>query len=291
MDVHGDPAIPPGASTPDDTVARYQSVLEHLERRGFRPVGRFKRFQSILRDHRDGRAVDQGLLAQAFLDLFQLAHVVERLGDSDDEEFLGKLKLVMSDPEDPQAKADTPGRNAQSELFLAAVLAARGVHVTFEEPDLVAHIDGLYFGLAVKRPKSLKSLRPNLEKAIRQLRREGTTNSTITHGIPAIDVTLLANREGRVAVARETGSAASAADQLVVDGVANHIEATDVMSTLLDGKGKDGVRLCCGVLVFGAVAQYAELGGVTNSVAFRTLRLGSDFRDALDMLPNAVCDT
>ncbi len=77
----------------------------------------------------------------------------------------------------------------------------------------------------------------------------------------------------------------------MVGGVANHIEATDGMSTLLDGKGKDGVRLCCGVLVFGAVAQYDEVGGVTNSVTFRTLRFGLDFRDALDMPAHAVCDT
>ena len=116
-------------------------------------------------------------------------------------------------------------------------------------------------------------------------------NPTITHGIPAIDVTLLANREGRVAVARDPGSAESAADQLVVDSVANHIETTDVMSTLLAGKGQDGVRLCCGVLLFGAVTQYDEFGGVTNSVAFRTLLLGSDYRGPLDMLANAVCRT
>jgi len=290
MTTHDPKSAPPGATTADDTVARYEAALAQLESRGIDPRGRFEQFQSALGELRAGKRVDQVLLSQAFLDLFQLAHIVEQLGGSNDPVLRSKLKLVMHDPGDPRIGADTPGRDAQSELFLAAGLASRGVHVTFEEPDLVAHIDSLYFGLAVKRPKAIKGLDRNLRRAIGQLSREGSTLPSITHGVPAIDITLLANRGGLVAVSRDARSAVSAADQLL-DTVAEHIAVTDVMSTLLAGKGEAGVRLCCGVLLFGAVTQYGQFGGVTNSAAFRMLRLGSSHRGALDLLANAVRST
>lgn len=63
MEVNDDSTIPPGTRTPDEEVARYQETLENLASRGIRPVGRFKRFQSILRDHRDRKPVDRVLSA------------------------------------------------------------------------------------------------------------------------------------------------------------------------------------------------------------------------------------
>lgn len=54
------------------------------------------------------------------------------------------------------------------------------------------------------------------------------------------------------------------------------------MSDLLAGRD---VRLTCGVLLFGAVTEFLpEVGGVVTSGNFCMLRLGDNYRGALDVL-------
>jgi|GEM_PF-1569097 len=281
-------ATPPGAESPEQVIARYEAALAFLQDKGLRMVGRFKKCQHVVTKYRKRGEAPLDVLPQAFLDLYQLARVVECLGHRRDDVFLGKLKLLVSDHQDPRIGKSSLGRDTQSELFLAAELAARGIDVSIEEPDLIAHIGWYHFGIAVKRPKALGTLRRNIKKAARQLWREGFGEPSITHGLLAIDVTFLANEEGRAVVDPDLPAGAESADRMLVGPVADYLESTDLMSGLLHKLDSDHVRLCSAVVLVGAVTQLEKSGGVINSVAFRTIHLGGHFAEALGEFSRAV---
>jgi len=58
------------------------------------------------------------------------------------------------------------------ELDIAHRLARRGIPVAFDEPDLVIGSESLKFGLACKRPRSLRGLREQIAAAARQVTRQ-----------------------------------------------------------------------------------------------------------------------
>ena len=276
-------SLPPGTLPPHEVVTTVETALEFLRARGLRPTGRFQQFLSILRDHQEGKSVDRRLLPIAFQDTYQLSQIAQQFGDCDQSEFENKLRLIISDPAHPEdSRAETPGRDAQFELFLASQLKARGAGgVFFEEPDVVIEVGGLFFGFAAKRPKNRKRIRERLRGAFKQLRREGANNQ-ITHGLAALDLTFLANPQGLPVVPNTETAPASAAMELVVLPEVRYIVETDMLSELLGGKD---LRLTCGVLLFGAITAFLpDVGGVVNRGNFQVLRLDPTYRGALDLL-------
>ena len=71
-------------------------------------------------------------------------------------------------------RSHSKGRDAQFELFVAAVCQNAGLHpVAREEPDVTCHIEGIKFGIAAKRIKSVTNLKKHVRKAAQQIEGAG----------------------------------------------------------------------------------------------------------------------
>ena len=109
---------------------------------------------------------------------------------STDIEFkrLGKnaLKDSLLQHED---RAQSKGRNAQFELFVAAICQSAGLlPVSREEPDVTCHVDAIKFGIAAKRVKKVTRLEKHVRKAADQIKKARLP------GIIAIDTCVALNR-------------------------------------------------------------------------------------------------
>ncbi len=272
--------------TPSEAISEMEAALDFLGAHDIRPVGRFPRLVSTIRNFREGKEYDKSLLPIAFQDTYQLTEIAKHLGDCDQPEFFAQLRKAVCDSENPgDSKAETPGRNAQFELFLASQFAARGAQVKFEEPDLVVQIDSLFFGIAAKRLKSPAKLKVRLKEGVGQCVDAGGRGA-ITHGIVALDVSHVSNPDSHPALYNTAQTATSAAWDLIVSRVARRIEGKRMMDSILE---RVDVRLACGVLLFGAVtAIEKESGGIINSGRFQLLKLGPDHREVLERFMSAM---
>ncbi len=128
---------------------------------------------------------------EAYRDITLLKFAFDRLGTVADAAVLrGKVARLVKDSVLPQDDlADTPGRDTQSELYVAAVCQAAGILISLEEPDVVVEVDGIRYGLAVKRLKSLRQLEKRSRSAIRQIERSKLP------GFVVLDMALAANPE------------------------------------------------------------------------------------------------
>lgn len=124
---------------------------------------------------------------QSVHDMYQLRLIVSQLDSQiENPEFKRRAKLMLKDATMPQdCGQNTPGRDTQFELYLAAVCLAAGLDsVTLEEPpDITCSADGLKFGIAAKRLKTLNNLEEHIKKGADQVRRSGCA------GIVALDLT------------------------------------------------------------------------------------------------------
>jgi hypothetical protein len=136
---------------------------------------------------------------------FELAREAERdmqlLGFVFDQTHLDKsaptfkalIKRALRDPALPQESGtETPGRDAQFELFVGALCHSAGLQpVSYEEPDVVCTLEGQQWAIAAKRVKSLASLEQRVKEAARQIRRAGLP------GVIAIDTCVPLNPGNR----------------------------------------------------------------------------------------------
>jgi hypothetical protein len=89
---------------------------------------------------------------------------------------------------------NSPGRDKQFELYLAAICQNAGLHpVDYEEPDVTCVVSGTKFGIAAKRIKSKtpSQLKKHVEKAAKQLKDQRLP------GIIALELTLRRNPTNR----------------------------------------------------------------------------------------------
>ena len=131
------------------------------------------------------------LAAQALRDVLRIAFAFEQLCDVlPDADLRRKIHRLVKDSPLPQDdKQNTPGRDAQSELFVAAVCQASGLNPRFDEPDVVVTCEDREYGLAVKRLKSLDRLGEHFKKAVKQIVGAGLP------GFVVLDMVLAANPE------------------------------------------------------------------------------------------------
>jgi hypothetical protein len=85
---------------------------------------------------------------------------------------------------------NTPHRDLLLELYVASAAEAAGMAVELAEPDIVLTLAGQKFGIAAKRIRSRKRVRPNAKKGSKQI--EG---STAGRGLIFLDVSNLMNRD------------------------------------------------------------------------------------------------
>lgn len=120
---------------------------------------------------------------EAVKDLQILSFIFDNLPESSHPSLKAKLRLLIKDSVLPQAdEAESQGRDIQHELFVAAVAAAAGMNPQLAEPDVLASIDKLEFGIAAKRIKSLENLENNIRSAANQIHDSGRL------GLIAIDI-------------------------------------------------------------------------------------------------------
>jgi len=280
--------MPPEGQLPEQTLEELKAALGVLRSKGMRlhPAGRFAQYYKTLEQVTHSQGADPTVYAQAHLECSQLLCITQELGDCSEPVFLDKLRKVTSDTVLPQeAAAETPGRDAQFELFLAAGLKRNGLAVSFEEPDLVVGDGLIHIGVAAKRIKSMRRLQSRIAEAFRQLRGRGE-DQMITHGIAAVDVTYAANPTGLVAALSSTQAQGPTAGVELVQNVARGMLQS---STLLPFAHKPKQHLNCAVVLFGAaVTFHTDVGGVINSWGFQVLLCDNRFQSIFDLLKSGT---
>jgi hypothetical protein len=110
---------------------------------------------------------------------------IERKAD-----YVSILNRIVSDSDSIQPQDDeqnSPSRDAQAEAFAFSVCMNAGMTPIFTEPDIICHVMGKTFGVAVKRIKNLSKLKTRLVKAAKQIHKKGLP------GIIFVDVTRAVN--------------------------------------------------------------------------------------------------
>jgi hypothetical protein len=104
-------------------------------------------------------------------------------------EFQRLVRKALKDSVLPhEDRAQSKGRDAQFELFVAAICQKAGLQlVAREEPDVTCHIHGVKFGIAAKRMKNVSSLEKHVRKAAEQIEKARLP------GIIALDTNLALN--------------------------------------------------------------------------------------------------
>lgn len=91
-----------------------------------------------------------------------------------DEEAIDKLDASLRDAVDPYVVArETRGRDTQLELYVAVALHRAGLPVELTTPDVRTRLNGRYFYVEAKRPKSQDGIENAIRGAARQIRDAG----------------------------------------------------------------------------------------------------------------------
>lgn len=107
-------------------------------------------------------------------------------------QFRQRLITVLRDTALPQEDVrNSPGRDVQCELYVAAVCMKAGMSPIFDEPDVRCSCDGNTYGIAVKRCKSYHKFERRIRGAVEQVQRAGL------RGIVVSDVSVMLNSENQ----------------------------------------------------------------------------------------------
>jgi hypothetical protein len=133
------------------------------------------------------------IAVESIRDNYQLCLIVDTMqAHRGSKAFHDALYLLRKDLALPEQELkDTPGRNHQFQLYVAAICTNAGLTTRHEEPDITCDVEGITFGIAAKRPKSLGSLEDNVKEAADQISAAGFP------GIMAIDLTIAQNPTNR----------------------------------------------------------------------------------------------
>ena len=140
------------------------------------------------------------LFHQALCEISQLKTIVEALLHVPiSHEWTSRLAELVSGHVLPQSEAEqSRARDLQFELNVAAHCRAAGYVVEPKEPDVLVRSSKEAFGIAVKRPKSPKTLERHIRKASKQIQRSGMD------GLVAIDLSLIHNPENKILLAQKS---------------------------------------------------------------------------------------
>ena len=133
------------------------------------------------------------VLRQGFLETADLVIAVDQLSrEPQDPLWKEKLKMAIGGQGLPQQEGEeSPARDIQFELTIAAMCRVAGLSVTLAEPDVVVTGMPFRFGVAAKRLKSFGSLEQHIRKARRQIVGAGLD------GIIALDISSSVHQENR----------------------------------------------------------------------------------------------
>lgn len=126
---------------------------------------------------------------QAHRDLLQMHFMVDQIGHwAHDDRIRPKFRVLCKDSVKPsEDRQQSKGRDAQCELYFAAICQKAGLEPVFKEPDIICSHNADQIGIAVKRIKSLERLEDRIRDAADQVCGSGIT------GVIAADITLATN--------------------------------------------------------------------------------------------------
>ncbi len=130
------------------------------------------------------------LALESIRDMYQLRLIIDQMDSHrEDPKFRASVEKLLMDAALPQdGNSNTPGRDTQFELYLAAIcLRGEMRPVEYDEPDITCTVDGLKFGIAAKRLKGMKSFKDRVKKGVDQMQRANLP------GIVALDLTIARN--------------------------------------------------------------------------------------------------
>ena len=171
-------------------------VIAQFRDLGYKPPSRLLEVHRVLsRGKVPFGDADYFTALESLRDLHQLVFIFEQLCfHRDNPHFRNVVKHLVNDSVLPQRDKDSPGRDKQFELYLAAICQNAGlVPVDFEEPDITCFVNGTKFGIAAKRLKSrnISQLKKRLREGADQLMRQGLP------GIVALDLSLSRNQSNQ----------------------------------------------------------------------------------------------
>jgi hypothetical protein len=184
-------------SKPQKKVERAAYIFERVESLGITisPASRLWQMLRILNTgHIEYNDVRFPIALEAIKDMHQLGLIVDEMdAHRNDERFVANVRKMLLDAATPQdVNSNTPGRDTQFELYLAAIALRAGMSpVEYEEPDVTCNVEGIKFGIAAKRLKSLDRFEERVKQGAKQIRRANFP------GIIACDLTIARNPENR----------------------------------------------------------------------------------------------
>lgn len=167
-------------SVSQSRIAKYRKVLED--------------FVDMSAPNNRRRTFSVPLLLQALFEISQMTVIVDGLMNPPvSSAWASRIAELVSGHLLPQTEiGKSKSRDIQFELFIAASCHRAGFSVEPKEPDVLVR-DGLgSFGIAVKRPKSQKTLERHIRKGSQQVLRTGT------NGLLAIDLSLIHNPRNEI---------------------------------------------------------------------------------------------
>lgn len=182
---------------PQTRVEQAAYVIQKVESLGVRvhPASRLMQMLGVLERGHTGYNDSQFPVAlESIRDMYQVRLVVDQMdAHREDPKFRASVVKMLKDAALPQnSSPGTEGRDAQLELYLAAVCLRAGlVPVEYNEPDVTCTIEGLKFGIAAKRLKSLNKFEDRVKKGADQIRRARLP------GVVVLDLTIAHNPENR----------------------------------------------------------------------------------------------
>jgi hypothetical protein len=193
------PQIAAIAELPKTKVKGAAWILERVKELGLTPAPgtRLVEMHRVLsRGHVPYGDPDFPITLESMRDLHQLVFGFYQMwGHFSRPAFRKLVQHLINDRPLPQDDfQNSPGRDRQFELYLAAICQNAGLHpVDYEEPDVTCVVEGITFGIAAKRIKSrtVSGLEKHVKKAAKQLKDQGLP------GIIALELTLRRNPMNR----------------------------------------------------------------------------------------------
>src|SRR5690606_126095 len=111
----------------------------------------------------------------AHRDLLQIGFIVDEIGQwANHQPAKSKFGDLCKDNIEPATdRTKSSGRDAQCELYFAAICMKAGLKPVFNEPDIVCSYQSVSIGIAVKRIKSIESIENRFRGAAKQVFRSG----------------------------------------------------------------------------------------------------------------------
>lgn len=201
-DVHSEGTMPEARTEPMEyrTLAQAAAdVIDHVHALGLEPdaTSRLVTMRRTLeRGYIPFEDPEFPIALEAMRDIQDLMFVFGELrAHLGDRNFVRVVKHLVNDSVLPQHdRENSPGRDAQFELYLAAVCQRAGMSpVSYEEPDIRCTVEGTTFAIAAKRVKtgSPQAIKRHVRKGAEQIRRAGYP------GVIALDLSLPRNERNQ----------------------------------------------------------------------------------------------